>query len=89
MVYNGFSAWTAACFNQMTVFLSCSVGNISLSVNAYVASDCSTGTYQTCVSGIGLILTSYDCSPLSLVYTVNNAHCTVLWSTGYTSFTIT
>lgn len=85
--------WNSACTNQLLFSLACPGSSVSLSVTYFLSGSCPTGQSQTCVSPgydpFTLSLDSSTCSPFFLHYTVTGAGCPVLWSSGYTSFSIT
>jgi hypothetical protein len=93
LAFNPPSQWTSVCTNQIAFQLSCLGGSIQLAVTYFLSGNCPAGQSQSCVSpGSGpfaISLASFSCSPFLLQYTVTGAGCPVLWSDGYTAFTIT
>jgi hypothetical protein len=87
------SQWTSACANQLLFQLTCAGNVVQLTVTYYISGVCPGGQGQSCTSPgsnpLAITLDSFSCSPFLLDYSVNSAGCPVLWSDGYTAFTIT
>ncbi len=93
LVYVPPGQWNSACTNQLLFSLACPGSSITLSVTYFLSGYCPTGQSQRCVSPgydpFTLSLDSTTCSPFFLHYTVTSTGCPVLWSSGYTSLSIT
>lgn len=87
-------AWSVDCVdNGLSFKLQCTAGGIELQATYYTAGGCPGGTSQYCSnlrsSPLSLTLSSYMCSPLSLMFTVGSSACPQIYSLGNTQFVIT
>jgi len=93
LVYAPPGQWNSSCSNQLLFSLACPGSRVMLSVTYFLSGNCPTGQSQSCVSPgydpFTLSLDGSTCSPFFLQYTVTGAGCPVLWSSGYTSLSIT
>jgi hypothetical protein len=92
LTYTAPDTWISACTNGLTSQLSCLNNVLVFKVCYYSGGGC-TGA-QTCCSSANaapftLLLSTYTCTPLSLKYTTSSGGCPTLFSSGYTSFTVT
>jgi hypothetical protein len=94
LIYSA-GTWNTGCLNDLQLIfgLFCEGGVIQFAVTYFLSGVCPSGQSQQCVSPgsnpFTLTLTSYQCSPFQMVFTVTGAGCPVLWSNGYETFTIT
>lgn len=94
LVYSA-GSWATGCLlsNSIQFALACVGGLIQLVATYYLSGVCPSGQAQSCISPgsnpFTFTLSSYQCSPFQLVYAVTSLNCPVLWSNGYTQFTIT
>ncbi len=96
LVFTPPGQWNSPCVNQMLFQLSCAGGLVQLTVTYFLSGACPGGQSQSCVSPghdpFAITLDSFSCAgaPAFLLhYTVKSSGCPVLWSDGYTAFTIT
>src|SRR5258708_2188473 len=69
--------WFAGCVGGtagLNYLLTCSGGNVLFTVTYFVSGVCPTGQHASCSNpnANGLTLTSFTCSPLSILFTVSN-----------------
>jgi len=85
----GPDSWASECTGGLLYILSCNAGSIYFRVVYFVAGGCPTGTREECsTSAGGLVADTITCSPLSLQYTLTDVSCPILYSSGFTSFTV-
>jgi hypothetical protein len=93
LLYNAPGQWNSACSNQMLYSLSCADGSVQFAVTYFISGGCPGGQAMSCTSPgdepLSLILTSSNCSPFYLSYTVSTEGCPTLAVNGFTGFTIT
>ncbi len=87
-------SWKSACSNGLQYILVCTSGQIELQVTYWVSGSCpGPGTTQYCSNlrnaPLGLIISSYSCSPFAVTFGVTSSSCPTITSSGYTQFTIT
>jgi hypothetical protein len=92
LTYTAPDTWISGCTNGLIYQLSC-LANVLVFKACYHSGAGCTGT-QTCCSSSGtapftLLLSTYTCTPFSLTYATSSTGCPTLFSSGYTSFTVT
>jgi len=85
---------TSACFNGLKAELVCTGGQLELRVIYWISGACpGPGLTQYCsnlrATPFGLTLSSYTCSPFSMIFQSRSAGCPAITLSGYTSFTVT
>jgi hypothetical protein len=86
-------SWTSGCSNGLLYKLVCTGGQVELRVIYFATGSCPTGSQQYCsnlnVAPFGLTLSSFTCSPLSMIFLPNASGCPVISGSGYSKFTVT
>jgi hypothetical protein len=95
LVYTAFpTSWTSGCANGLQFKLLCTGGQVEFRAIYWTSGACpGPGQTQYCsnlrATPFGLALSSSNCTPLSLTFTISSVTCPAISASGYTSFTIT
>jgi hypothetical protein len=86
-------SWTSGCTDGLIYKLLCTGGQVELRVIHFTGGFCPTGTQQYCSNlrsaPLGLTLSSFTCSPLSMTFLPQAVGCPAISTTGYLKLTIT
>jgi hypothetical protein len=93
LTYAAPGQWNSGCVHGVLYSLTCPGSILQFSITYFLSGPCPSGQSQSCstagVPPFSLTLSSYTCSPFSLVYNISDASCPVLGSSGYSQFTVT